>query len=75
MTFLQGEWVMRTGRKKKHQTPVTHGIDSIITSAQTAPSHATITSQSKQAVPRPTRNRGSHSSFLIVEVNFFADEN
>ncbi|KAK2547808.1 Ubiquitin-associated protein 2-like [Acropora cervicornis] len=41
----QGEWVMRTGRKKKHQTPVTHGIDSIITSAQTAPSHATITSQ------------------------------
>lgn len=59
----QGEWVMRTGRKKKHQTPVTHGIDSIITSAQTAPSHATVTSQNKQAVPRPTRNRGRNRQF------------
>lgn len=51
---------MRTGKKKKHQAPVTHGIDSIITTSQTAPSQTTVTSQTKPALPRPPRNRGSH---------------
>lgn len=54
----QSEWVMRTNKKKKHQAPVTQGIDSIIPTSQTAPSQTTTTPSSKSGGPRQPRGKG-----------------
>ncbi|XP_068693133.1 ubiquitin-associated protein 2-like isoform X1 [Montipora foliosa] len=54
----QSEWVMRTNKKKKHQTAVTQGIDSIIPTSQTAPSQTSTTTPSKPTGPRQPRSKG-----------------
>ncbi|KAL9985955.1 hypothetical protein ACROYT_G000006 [Oculina patagonica] len=54
----QTEWVMRTNKKKKHQTPVTQGIDTIIPTSQTTPPTTTAPTSSKPGGPRQPRGKG-----------------
>lgn len=54
----QSEWVMRTNKKKKSQTPVTQGIDTIIPTSQTTPSTTTAPTSSKPGGQRPPRGKG-----------------
>lgn len=57
---LQSEWVMRTTKKKKHQTAVTKGIDTIIPTSQTAPASQTATAPpSKPGGQRQPRGKGA----------------
>ena len=55
---------MRTNKKKKHQTPVTQGIDSIISTSQTAPTQTPTVAPSKTGGPRQPRGKGA-STFNI----------
>lgn len=50
---------MRTNKKKKHQTPVTQAIDSIIPTSETAPSQTTTAPSSKPGGQRQNRGKGS----------------
>lgn len=54
----QSEWVMRTNKKKKNQTPVTQGIDTIIPTSQTTTPTTTAPVSSKPAGQRPPRGKG-----------------
>lgn len=56
----QSEWVMRTNKKKKHQTPVTQAIDSIIPTSETAPSQTTTAPSSKPGGQRQNRGKGKN---------------
>lgn len=49
---------MRTNKKKKHQTPVTQAIDSIIPTSETAPSQTTTAPSSKPGGQRQNRGKG-----------------
>ncbi|XP_020615174.1 ubiquitin-associated protein 2-like isoform X1 [Orbicella faveolata] len=54
----QSEWVMRTTKKKKHQTPVTQGIDTIIPTSQATPPTTTAPTSAKPGGPRQPRGKG-----------------
>lgn len=75
MNHLQSEWVMRTTKKKKHQTPVTQGIDTIIPTSQATPPTTTAPTAAKPGGPRQPRGKGTVVHFqtvkkLYLQLNF-----
>ena len=64
--LMQSQWVMRTNKKKKHQTPVTQGIDTIISTSQTAPSQTPTAAPSKTGGTRQPRGKGAQTLTSVL---------
>lgn len=55
---------MRKNKKKKSQTPVSQGIDTIIPTSQTTTPTTTAPVSTKPATQRPPRGKGTTITFL-----------